>query len=239
VSVQVEQTTPDTTTTSVPGPDRVLAKAAASVAAGAAPSQALNPTDYGLTFPESVVPSITAKLDATGNWSPTVTALQGRFSMQTRLLPGQSEITGPAGNTTDANHCDQVMNLQSLGNIAGNTWYMIAAVQRHEQVHANHFLPALVKAEPAITASLEAVTVPNTPKMTAAQAVAALKVDPGFKAAVAGAQGLWLASILVEAAGDHTAGGPCDKAEQTVTEPMRKTICDFAAAHKWTACAAC
>jgi hypothetical protein len=239
VPVQVEQTTTDATATSDSDRDRALAKAAASVAAGAAPSHALGAREYGFTSPESVVPDITAKQDASGMWSPTVTALRGRFSMQTRLLPGQNEITGPTGNTTDANHCDQVTNLQSLGNIAGSTWYMLSAVKRHEQVHADHFLPALVKAEPAITASLEAVKVPDAPKMTAAQAVVALKADATFQAAVANAQALWLASILVEVAGDHAAGGPCDKAEQTVTEPMRKTICDFAAANKWAACAAC
>src|SRR5206468_1679620 len=46
---------------SLDGTHGALAKASVSVASGAAPSQALDPTDYGLTFPESVDVKISAK----------------------------------------------------------------------------------------------------------------------------------------------------------------------------------
>jgi len=195
---------------------------------------------YGLTFPESVDVDITAKLDkGAGTWSPEVTKLTGHFSMQTRLLPGQAEITGPSGNTTDANFCDQCTNLQSIGNTAGNTWYMISAVVKHEKVHATRFKPGLTNARTGIVTAVEAATVPDVAGMTKAQAITQLQADATFQAAVTNAQALWLAEILTLVAGDHAAGGPTDKAEQTVTEPMRKKICSHAKKQKWGACAAC
>jgi hypothetical protein len=215
-----------------------LAKATTSVGAGAAPSQGLGPGVYGLTYPEKVTPTIGAKLDKTaGTWSPKVVALRGTYSLQARLLPGQTQITGPGGNTTQANCCDQATNLQSLGNTAGNGWYVLAAVRRHEQVHAKKFGKALKTAEPAITAALEAVTIPHVKGMTAGKAVKALKADPSYQAAVIAAQSTWLAAVLVEVAGDHA--GPTDAAERTVTEPMRRAICNHAKHHKWPPCPAC
>ncbi len=220
------------------GSDAGLAKATTSVGAGAAPSMGLGPGVYGLTYPEKVTPTIGAKLDkAAGTWSPKVAALRGAYSLQARLLPGQAEITGPGGNTTKANHCDQATNLKTLGNTAGNGWYMLAAVRRHEQVHAKKFGKALKKAEPAITAALAAVTIAHVKGMTATKAVTALKADATYQAAVAAAQSTWLAAVLVEVAGDHA--GPTDAAERTVTEPMRRVICAHAKRNKWPACPAC
>jgi len=241
VAVEVERATAGAGREHDPAADLAgLAKAGASVAGGAAGSIALPGGVYGLTFPENVVPTISAKLNkAAGTWSPKVSKLRGNYSIQIRLLPGQTEITGPTGNTTQANHCDQATNLASLGNTVGNTWYVLKAVRLHENVHAAHFAKAMKKAEPGITAALEAVTVPTAPKMTAAQAVTALKGDAAYQAAVVNAQALWFAAVLVEVAGDHAAGGPCDKAEKKVAEPMRKKICSFAKKKKWPACAAC
>lgn len=216
----------------------LLAKASIGVRSGAAATNALGAGDYGLTFPESVDVKTSAKFDKTANtWSPKVTKLTGHYSMQVRLLPGQSEITGPGGNTTQANFCDQVENLVNIGNVVGNTWYMIRAVRRHEQVHEKHFKPALKDAEPAITAALESVTVPHVAKMTKKQALAQLQADASFQAAVTNAQALWLAAVLARAAGDH--GGPTDAAEHTVVDPMVATICKHAKKKKWPACAHC
>jgi hypothetical protein len=237
VSVTAIQTAPETAHGVA---DQTLEKASTAARPGAAATQALGPGVYGLTFPERVDVKISAVLNkATGRWSPRVLTLTGRFSMQTRLLPGQSEITGPGGNTTSANFCDQATNLSSIGNTLGNTWYVIEAVRRHEAVHAQRFAPALKDAEPTITADIQAVSIPDAPGMKKAAAVAALTADPAFQAEVTKAQQTWLASILVRVAGDHAAGGPTDKAEQKVTEPLRKTICKHAKKKKWPACPAC
>lgn len=239
VAVVVAQTAPGLHPPTEPGAE-LLAKASTSVKSGAAASHALSGTVYGLTFPERVDASITATLNkAAGQWSPKVKSLKGHYSMQTRLLPGQTEITGPGGNTSSTNFCDQATNLQSLGNTVGNTWYMLSAVVRHEKVHAKHFGPALKTVEPAITANLEAITFPHVAGMTKAQAILFLKAFPTYVTEIVNAQQLWLAEILTRAAGDHASGGPTDKAEQKVTEPMRKKICRHAKKKKWSACTAC
>lgn len=215
------------------------AKASASMRSAAAASLALSPTHYGLTFPEAVDVKITACRSG-ANWVPGVLKLTGRYSMQIRLLPGQTEVTGPKGNTTSANFCSQVTGLNTLGNTAGNPWYMLRAVKKHEQVHKSRFVPALKKVKTAIVTSIEAVTIPHAPGMTKATAVTALEAAPAFKAAVTAAQATWLAEILTRVAGDHVAGGPADKAEHVVVDPMVKAICKTAKAKKWApACPVC
>ncbi len=213
-------------------------KPSLNMTSAAAASIPLGAGTYGLTFPEAVDVKITACRSG-ATWSPGVIKLTGRYSLQIRLLPGQTEVTGPKGNTTAANHCDQVVGLSTLGNTAGNTWYMLRAVKRHEQQHKKHFVPALKKAKKAIVTALEAATVPHAAGMTKTTAVTALKADAAFQAAVKGAQALWLAEVLTLAAGDHAAGGPTDKAEHLVVDPMVKAICKTAKAKKWAACASC
>ncbi|MGH2535331.1 MAG: hypothetical protein ACRDJW_23980 [Thermomicrobiales bacterium] len=219
--------------------DGLLAKVSTSVKSGAAATIGLG-GDYGLTYPERVDAKIGATLDKTaGAWSPTVKSLKGHYSMQASLLAGQTEITGPGGNTSNTNYCDQATALEKLGYGGGHQWYMLKAVKVHEAVHAKHFAPAMKTVEAAITANLEAITVPHTAGMKASKAIKDIQADPTYVAEIANAQSLWLAEILTRAAGDHAAGGPTDKAEQTVTEPMRKKICRHAKKKKWAACAAC
>jgi hypothetical protein len=215
------------------------AKASASMKSAAAASIALSGTTYGLTFPEAVDVKITACRSG-ANWVPGVLKLTGRYSLQIRLLAGQSEVTGPKGNTTNANFCSQVTGLNTLGNTAGNPWYMLRAVKRHEQVHKKRFVPALKAVKTAIVTSIEAVSIPHAPGLTKATAVMALEAEPAFKAAVAAAQATWLAEILTRVAGDHAAAGPADKAEHAVVDPMVKAICKTAKAKKWApACPVC
>jgi hypothetical protein len=217
----------------------LLGKATTSVAGGATPSQALPAGWYGLTFPESIAVTMGAKKSGT-NWQPVVSALAGAYSQQTRLLPGQSEVTGPGGNSTGANYCSQVKGLKTLGNTAGNPWYILAAVKAHEDVHATRFGPALVAVEPTITAALEAVTIPDVPGMTQATAVAALSASAAFTAAVKAAVQTWLARILTLVAGDHAAGGPTDTAEHGIVDPMVTNICTYSKTPPpWPACADC
>lgn len=215
------------------------AKASASMTPAAAASIPLGGGVYGLTFPEAVDVKITSCRSG-ANWVPGVLKLTGRYSMQTRLLPGQTEVTGPAGNTTSANFCSQVTGLDTLGNTAGNPWYMIGAVRRHEQVHKSRFVPALKAVKAAIVMSIEAVSIPHAPGMTKATAVTALEAAPAFKAAVTGAQATWLAEILHRVAGDHAAGGPTDLTEHAVVDPMVGAICTTAKANGWApACPVC
>jgi len=230
----------EATRTGDPGAiDSSLAKPT-TLAGGAAPSHALGATAYGLTFPESVTADIDANKNAAGDWVPVVNSLTGNYSQQVRLLPGQTEVTGPGGNTTQANSCTQVTGLKTLGNTAGNPWYMLAAVQAHENVHLTRFKPALDAVSDAIATDIETtVKVPGASAATKAEAITKLKAEPAFATALASAKSTWLAKVLTLVAGDHAAGGPCATAEHTVVDPMVTNICAAVKSNHWPACPGC
>ena len=144
---------------------------------------------------------------------------------------------GPGGNTTEANYCAQVTELESLGKTNPPNWYMLAAVQAHEDVHLSRFKPALDAVAPGIETAVEALTTPSADGKTQAQAIAELEVL--LAGAGLNAQATWLAEILTRVAGDHAAGGPTDTAEQAVVGPMVDAICAHAKISKWAACAIC
>ena len=215
--------------------DRVQRAVATAIAADGAPSHALTGCTWGFTFPESVDETcVAAKSGAT--WKADPTSLQGHFSEQTRLVPAEVEVTGPGGNTTSANHCEQVGELKRLGDCPGK-WYMLAAVVAHENVHAAHFGPALASAAPDIQADFNAVTVPDAPGKTDATALTELKALPAYATAKGKMQPKWLQKVLTLVAGDH--GGPAAAAEHTVVDPMVTRICSHAKANAWPACGDC
>jgi len=214
----------------------------AIVQPGAVPSHALAGCVYGLTFPENVQVRIDLFNNA-GVWQPVLSEVVGNYSLQPRLLPGQTEVTGPAGNTTAANYCAQITELNSLGNCPGAvppaTWYMLSAVLAHERIHATKFRTALIHPtviNPLETA-IEGITRPVA-GLSANPIIAEffIRTDPAFVAALAAAQANWLARILVLVAGDHAAGGPTDTAEHGIVDPMVRRICRHAKANGWPAC---
>jgi peptidoglycan hydrolase-like protein with peptidoglycan-binding domain len=66
----------------------------AIVAPDAAPSNALTGCTYGLTFPENVEAETVAVRDG-ANWRLILTGVIGHYSLQARILPTQTEVTGP------------------------------------------------------------------------------------------------------------------------------------------------
>ena len=202
---------------------------------GAAPSNALGGGIWGLTFPESVQVTIDV-FNNGGVWQPVLTGVIGNYSLQTRLLPGRTEVTGPGGNTTAANYCAQINDLNSLN---GAAWYMLSAVLAHERVHARQFRTALIHPSviTPLEAAIEAITMPVsilTPVPGAAEFF--IRLNPAFTAALNAAQANWLARILVLVAGDHTPGGRTDTEEHAIVDPMRRRICQHARANGWPAC---
>jgi len=202
---------------------------------GAAPSNALGGGIWGLTFPESVQVTIDV-LNNGGVWQPVLTEVIGNYSLQTRLLPGRTEVTGPGGNTTAANYCAQINDLNSLN---GAAWYMLSAVLAHERVHARQFRTALIHPSviTPLETAIEAITIPVsflTPVPGAAEFF--IRLNPAFTAALNAAQANWLARILVLVAGDHTPGGRTDTEEHAIVDPMRRRICQHARANGWPAC---
>ena len=238
VAVSLEAVAPDVAAAGPARQRRAKASTSLKKVAASATSVAAMGAAYGLTMEESIKVSIGAK--KVGNtWHPKVTKLVGRYSQQARLLGTQTEVTGPSGNTTQANFCAQVEELSRLGYGAPHAWYMLKAVKRHENVHLAHFRRGLKNARPTIVHDIEAVSIPHVAGMKKKAAVAALKADPAFLAAVSGATATWSAQDDVLLAGDHAAGGPTDKAEHKVVDPMIKRICKHARKKGWAACPQC
>jgi len=194
----------------------------------------LGPTFLGLTWPEAVNVTVDARCGG-ASWFGVLTGLVGDYSLQTRLLPHQTEVTGPGGNTTQANFCDQVTSLNGLTHHSLN-WFMISAVQAHEDVHLTRFQPALVAQAHTIEGTFTSLSVPDAPGKTAPAAAAEIQALPAFSAAVTAALQTWFTEILKRVKGDHAVGGPCDKAERRVVDPMIKNICKHAKANKWGKC---
>jgi len=220
-----------------PGPPVPFPPGSASLNGPVAGSIPLDPCAWGLTFPEAVRVTISARCDGT-NWFAVLTQLTGDFSEQVRLLPAEQEVTGPGGNTTQPNFCDQATELNALGFCPG-AWYMIAAVQAHEDVHLTRFLPALVAQAPAIEITITTLSVPDAPGKTAATAATEIAALPAFPAALAQAQQTWLDEILIRVGNDHDPGGPCERAEHGVVDPMVGRICTHAKTNIWGPCPIC
>jgi peptidoglycan hydrolase-like protein with peptidoglycan-binding domain len=209
----------------------------AKVQPGAAPSIPLGPGDWGLTFPENVQVGIDV-FNNGGVWQPVLTEVTGNYSMQTRLLPGVNEVTGPAGNTTAANYCAQITDLNNLTHFQG-AWFMLSAVLSHERVHARQFRTALI--DPSVIgpleAAIEAITTPVTfLTPTPLFGEIFIRFDAAFAAALNAAQANWLAQILVLVAADHAPGGTADTQEHEIVDPMIIQICRHARANGWAAC---
>jgi hypothetical protein len=189
-----------------------------------------------MTFPEAVRATISARCDGT-KWFAVLTGLTGDFSQQVRRLPGVSEVTGSNSNAT--NFCAQATELNDLGHCPGGKWYMLSAVQAHEDVHLTRFKPALVAKAPTIEATITALSVPDAPGKTAATAATEIAALPAFAAALTAAENTWVHEAATRIAHDHDPGGPCDTAEHGVVDPMVSNICSQAKTGKWGACGVC
>src|SRR6266542_608838 len=91
----------------------VLAKIGQTKVAASAWSQGHLGGDYGITLPEELRISIDVK-QAEGNWVPTVTDLDGRYSIQARILPHQADVPN-AAVATALNYQAIIAVLDSLG----------------------------------------------------------------------------------------------------------------------------
>jgi hypothetical protein len=192
---------------------------------------------WGFTVPVSVSVTISATCE-TGQWCAVLTGLTGNYDLRSRLLPGVTEVTGPGGNTNKDNFCAQARDLGRLTLGAGQ-WFMLAAVQAHENLHLTRYLPALRDVAPLIERDFEALCVPMTPNKTQADAIAEITALPAFAAARRDALTTWSNRRRVLTAGDHGAPagtGPTYDAERGVVNPMMMTICTASNMNCWGQC---
>ena len=132
------------------------------------------PSDWGKTWPEKVEIEISTCIKD-GNWITVLSSLTGLYSQQVRLVDGVNEVSG----TSEANFCKQVSDMKALGFVSNRTWYMLSAVQAHEDVHLTHFLPALKLVAPDVEQQTELISVPNTGQ-TYSQAIIQIKNSSGY-----------------------------------------------------------
>jgi hypothetical protein len=122
----------------------------------AAQIAAMSACTWGITSPDPLrVSTLTCRDGA--DWRLRVTGVKSVIRTFSRQLAGQREPT--VGNSTAANFCAQVTELDSLGSCAGS-WYMLAAVRAHEQVHVDEWRTSMGSDWPAQKAIIEGLSVP-------------------------------------------------------------------------------
>jgi hypothetical protein len=194
----------------------------------------LDPANFGETEPHDVAVTIGA-VQQGGAWVPEVTMIAGHYSIETRLMPNQQQVTGPSGNTTEENFRAQLDSLQARGKDGHGgaaPWYMIEAVEAHEHVHEQRLLPALEQTVPSILQDVAAISIPDDGTLDAAAAATALEADPRFQSALHEAYVSWIANVFDNVLNDHY-GGPAEQAEQRIVDPMIAAIRAEAEARDW------
>lgn len=197
------------------------------------------PSSYwGFTFPELMEIDIDVCKEG-GVWKAVLKTANGRYSQTARLKLGIMEVS----NTVAINYCQQVTDLRN-GDIGGapvQTWYMLSAVQAHENVHLSRFLPGLSDVVANIETLIESVTIPYSGE-TETAAKALLKNTATYQEAVTAAYTLWLNRCTFLISGDHhilPPLGPAYVAERNITIPVANSICNQGIANGWPACNSC
>ena len=193
-----------------PGPDVCLASVSST--------QTLDACHLGRTWTEGVTFTIAACRNG-DKWNAVLISLTGNYSQKVDLGSLQ-EVTGPGGNTTTNNFCDQIANLKH--HFCDGNWYMKSAVQAHEDVHLTHFEPSLRNSLATIELMVEELSVPNEGQ-DEASAISAIECLPGFDDAKKSALNYWWSEISPLADNDHN--GATETAEQAVVDPMINSIC--------------
>ena len=207
-----------------PGPDWVAPAGRASLNCLAILNDAV-PTgsNWGVTHFDDPVIDITAYASG-GSWSCMITQADEQTHQGVRLLPGQVEVT-PALVAGEAS-CPRLKTMRtSLDSIASqgpkSGFYMIAAVQAHEDVHVSQYRAGMPPHYTTLKTAIEALTVPFAGTATAAAAKAAIKALPAYTAVAT-----FHAADVAEnnKTGTHSPVAPFNTAEHGVVDPMVTTI---------------
>lgn len=172
---------------------------------------------YGAVDTEFIEPKFTVKLIGT-TWVPMLTHLKGTYGKITSPLPaGLAEIGGPDANESR----QQIIDLLELD---GDDWYMSKAVNAHESIHEDHLLDALDIVGNDIAQLFAALTVDQATYPKKKDAIAAIKLLPGYNAIMNLAnpndsqiRDLWDNEYVNQIDRDHY--GPTQNAEADVVEP--------------------
>ena len=194
----------------------MLAKIGQTKVAASAWSQGHLGGDYGITLPEELRISIDVK-QAEGNWVPTVTDLDGRYSIQARILPHQADVPN-AAVATALNYQAIIAALDTLGEPGGtHNHYSLKAVQTHESRHATRILQALENTRARIETDVAAAAIPEASAPDKGTAKTQIEASPAFLAiadnsaplVATNAYNAWFHELLRLVQNDHDTHGPC------------------------------
>lgn len=211
------------------------------VAADATAQGALG-NDYGLTLPVRILFQVQVKKDG-NEWAPVVTSLTGEYCVQARILPHQTDVTeANIPNIVTQNNFQAVLDaLDQLGEPGGgHNFYSRAAVQAHEDAHANRCRLALENKKAEIIAPIEVLRVPINPGANMAQGLAAIQALPEYTATVGGAYAgpswqLWFDELLALVAEDHNGAAWCHAAERRINNMLTARINARVESQRWRA----
>jgi hypothetical protein len=181
-------------------------------------------SDWGVTHFDDPVIDITAYASG-ASWTCKITQADEQTHQGVRLLPGQAEVT-PALVAGEAS-CPRLKTMRtSLDSVASqgpkSGFYMVAAVQSHEDVHVAQYRADLPAHYTTLKTAIEALTVPFAGTATAAAAKAAIKALPAYTTAMAT---FAAAEVAVNnKTGTHSPVAPFSTAEHRVVDPMITTI---------------
>jgi len=195
--------------------------------------------DCGITLPESLEITTDVK-QAEGNWVPTVTDLDGRYSIQARILPHQADVPNAAVAT--ALNCQAtIAALDSLGEPGGtHNHYSLKAVQTHESRHATRILKPWRTPELASRAMLRPPPYRSRryptrePRRRRSRRRRRSWPSP-TTAPATNAYNAWFHDLLRLVQNDHDTHGPCQDAEESITEPLKAAIEERAVRQRWVA----
>lgn len=209
----------------VPGP---AAQRHRELDATAAQIGGMDACTWGITVPDDLGIATETCRDG-ADWRLVVTRVNSVIRTHSRLLAGQAEPV-PGVNTNAGNFCDQVTELDNLGDCAG-AWYMIRAVRAHEDVHVDEWRDNFTADWTPLETAIEALTVPAAGATAdRAAATAALRADVTFTDARDTGNGggnfptFW-------AIADPNAN--TDAAERAVVDPRIRWICRHAGWQGW------
>lgn len=201
----------------------------------AAQIAAMSACNWGITEPDPLKVSTMTCKDGT-DWKLRVTNVSSTIRTFSRHLAGEVEPT--VGNSTSANFCTQVSDLDALGNCPGS-FYMLAAVRAHEAVHVDEWKTSAGSDWPAQQAIIDGLSVPASgATKNQAAATKSMRSSAAFQNAL----------LTSRASGNYPAfwGIPdpntnTNAAEQVIVAPRIRQLCVNARSKGWTpsACPVC
>jgi hypothetical protein len=182
------------------------------------------PAGWGVTTEDAPVTDVGA-FTSGANWMVKVTKADQQAHQGVRLVAGVVEVT--AGLVAGEADCGKLKTMATSLNSVANQgahsgFYMLSAVQAHENLHITQYRADLAPAYAAFRTTVEALTVPIAGAADAAAAKVAITALPAFTVATATFRAAHVTAQNKTAS--HPSMAAFNAAEHAVVDPMIATI---------------